>query len=61
MRSLNHGIKSSESQQPFLTVTVISIVKRWKKTMATFLFLSEIMHKKVIQVNVFVTLLFLFL
>ena len=29
--------------------------------MATFLFLSAIMHRKVIQVNVFVTLLFVFL
>ena len=46
-----HGSKISGSQQSFLTETAICIVERGKKRMGYSLFLSAIMHKKVIHVK----------
>ena len=47
-----HGSKISGSQH-FLTGTAICVVERWKKSMGTVLFLSAIMHRKVIGVIFF--------
>ena len=50
-----HGGKISESQQSFLSETVICIVERWKRSM-DYRFVLEcnlIMHRKVIHVNFF--------
>ena len=44
-----HASKSSGSQQSFLRETATFIVERWKKEWATVLFLSAIMHRKVIH------------
>ena len=58
LTSRYHGRKISRSQQFFLTETAICIVERWKKRMVTVLFLSAIMHRKVIHV-IFFFLLYL--
>ena len=46
-----HGSKISRSQQSFLTETAICIVERGTKRMGYSLFLSPIMHRRVIHVN----------
>ena len=54
MTSGYHGSKISGSQQSFLTDTAICIVERWKKkVLATVLFPSAILHRKVIHVIFF--------
>ena len=40
-----HGGKIAQSQQPFLTETVICIVKRWKKSMG-YRFVPECNHEE---------------
>ena len=57
LTSRYHGRKISRSQQFFLTETAICIVERWKKSMVTVLFLSAIMHRKVIHVIFFSAIL----
>ena len=46
-----HGSKISRSQQSFLTETAICIVERGTKRMGYSLFLSPIMHRRVIHVT----------
>ena len=48
-----YGSKISGSQQSFLTRRPFSLSKEGRKKWATDLFLSAIMHRKVIHVNFF--------
>ena len=49
--SRSHGSKISRSQQSFLTRRLLSLSNDGRKSWATGLFLSAIMHRKVIHVN----------
>ena len=48
-----HDSKISGSQQSFLTETAIALSNGGRKVWATVLFLSVIMYRKVIHVNLF--------
>ena len=48
-----HRRNISGTQQSFLTDMAIGNVEQWKKVWVTILFLSAIMHWKVIHVNFF--------
>ena len=53
MTSRYYGSKISGSQQSSLTRRLLSLSNDGRKLLATVLFQSAIMHRKVIQVNFF--------
>ena len=53
MTSSYHGSKISGSEQSFFTRRLLSLSNDGRTSWATFLFLSAIMHRKVIHVNFF--------
>ena len=55
-----HGTKLSGSQQSFLKRRLFSLSNDGRKVWATVLFLSAIMHRKVIHVNFFSSFLDIF-
>ena len=55
-----HGTKLSGSQQSFLKRRLFSLSNGGRKVWATVLFLSAIMHRKVIHVNFFSSFLDIF-
>ena len=55
-----HGTKLSGSQQSFLKRRLFSLSNDGRKVWATVLFLSAVMHRKVIHVNFFSSFLDIF-